>query len=205
MINSWANPGLWSKSMNKALLTSVAVIAFVSSASADGWYSSTYGGWNQDDVISAKGVDGQSGYVLGGTVGKAVPAVPGLRIEADVSFRQNEVDVFKFISADHDTTAVLVNAAYDLPMAVLNGRPYVLAGVGFGHTEATFEDISLAKLENSGVAYQLGTGLNWQVAGGILAGVGYRYFQGPDLNVLGTELSDGSNHSVVAQVTFDLN
>ena len=190
--------------MNRSLLASVAFVSLVSVASADGWYSSVYGGWNQDDVISAKGVDGQSGYVIGGTVGKTVPAVPGLRIEADVSFRQNEVDVFKFISADHDTTSVLVNAAYDLPLTIAKGRPYVLAGVGVAKTEATFEDVALLKLESSGVAYQLGTGMNWTIADGIQAGVGYRYFQGPDLSVLGTELSDGSNHSVVAQLSFAL-
>ena len=191
--------------MNRSLLASVAFVSLVSVASADGWYSSVYGGWNQDDVISAKGVDNQDGYVIGGTVGKSVPAVPGLRIEGDLSFRQNEVEVFKFVSADHDTTALLVNAVYDLPVQILNGKPYVLAGVGIARTEATFEDVALLKLENSGVAYQLGTGMNWTVAEGIQAGLGYRYFQGPDLNVLGTELSDGSNHSVLAQVTFSLN
>ena len=188
----------------RLLISILAVCVAASTATAGDWYAAVYGGWNQDDVISAKGVDGQSGYVIGGTVGKSVPAVPGLRIEADVSFRQNEVDVFKFISADHDTTALMANAVYDLPMTIAKGRPYVLAGVGVAKTEATFEDVALLKLESSGVAYQLGAGMNWAVADGIQAGVGYRYFQGPDLNVLGTELSDGSNHSVVAQLSFAL-
>jgi hypothetical protein len=46
--------------------------------------------------------------------------------------------------------------------------------------------------------------MNWTIADGIQAGVGYRYFQGPDISVLGTELSDGSNHSVIAQFSFAL-
>lgn len=178
--------------------------ALVAPAMADGWYTSAYGGWNQNDVISAKGVDEQGGYVIGGTVGKFIPGVPGLRLEADLSFRQNEVDIFGgFITADHDTTALLANAVYDFPVS-WRVRPYVLAGVGFAKTEATFEDIALLKLENSGVAYQLGTGLNFTVAEGVQAGVGYRYFKGPELDVFGTELSDGTNHSVVAQMTFSL-
>jgi opacity protein-like surface antigen len=46
--------------------------------------------------------------------------------------------------------------------------------------------------------------MNWKVADGVTAGVGYRYFQGPELEFLGNELSDGSNHSVVASVSFAL-
>ena len=187
------------KTFASLLLSSV----LVAQAFAGGWYTSGYGGWNQDDVISAKGVDSNGGYVIGGTIGKHVPAIPGLRVELDASYRQNEVDLFGFVSADHDTTALMMNAAYDFPVD-WRIRPYALAGVGVARTQATFEDVALLRLEASGVAYQLGTGLNFTVADGVQAGVGYRYLQAPEISVLGTELSDGSNHSVVAQMTFTL-
>lgn len=174
-------------------------------AAANEWYVGAYGGANWNDVISQKFVDEKTGYVVGGVVGRNVPSVSGLRIEADISFRQNEVDIFGGkISADHDTFALLGNAVWDAPIYLGPFQPYLLAGVGYGHTEATFEDIALLKLENSGFAWQLGVGANARVAEGITAGIGYRYLQAPDIEVLGTELSDGSNHSVVAELKFAL-
>lgn len=188
----------------KSFLAAIALVLLsVSPAAASGFYVSAYGGANWDDVIDAKGVDDQTGSVIGATVGTSVASVPGLRIEADLSFRQNEVDLFGgFISADHDTTALMGNVVYDLPVKLGPVHPYVLAGIGYGHTEATFEDVALLKLEASGMAWQLGAGLNTNLSDTVTAGIGYRYFQGPELEVLGLELSDGSNHSVVAQVAF---
>jgi opacity protein-like surface antigen len=172
-------------------------------AQARGFYTSVYGGWNWDDVVSAPFVKENTGYVIGGTLGTTIDKVPGLRIELDMSHRGNEVDIFGgFISADHDTFALLGNVVYDLPVSWGPVHPYVLAGVGYGHTEATFENVSLLTLENSGVAWQLGAGVNTRLDDNVIVGVGYRYFNAPELEVLGTELSDGSNHSVVAHVAF---
>lgn len=193
--------------MNKISLfigiSAFSLFAFSAPSSAKDTYFGVYGGANWNDVIESPIVEDNSGTVLGGVVGFKVNQVPGLRLELDVSYRTNEVDVLGgFINADHETTALLGNVVYDLPTVVAGGRPYVLAGLGVASTEATFENVSLLKLEASGVAWQLGTGMNWAVADGITAGVGYRYFQGPELEVLGLELSDGSNHSVVASVNF---
>lgn len=193
--------------MNKISLligvSAFSLFAFSTPANAKDTYFGVYGGANWNDVVDSPLVDDNSGTVLGAVAGFKVNQVPGLRLELDASYRTNEVDILGgLITADHDTTALLGNVVYDLPAVVAGGRPYVLAGVGVASTEATFENVSLLKLEASGVAWQLGTGMNWDVADGITAGVGYRYFQGPELDVLGTELSDGSNHSVVASVNF---
>lgn len=184
-----------------ALLVAVCMSAIP--ASAKGFYLGTYGGWNKDDVTSAPFVDDNSGYVIGGVIGTKLNAVPGVRLEADLSFRQNETDLFGgFISADHDTTALMANVVWDVPVAIGPVHPYVLGGIGIANTQATFENLAIARLEATGVAFQLGAGLNTEIADGITAGIGYRYFAGPELEVLGLELSDGSNHSVVASVNF---
>jgi opacity protein-like surface antigen len=184
-------------------------LGLTGAASADGKaltggsYIGLYGGANWDDVISSKFVDDNSGYTVGAVVGTRVNAVKGLRIEADLSTRQNDVDIFGGkISAQHETNAILGNVVYDVPVELGPVHPYVLAGLGYAKTTATFEDVSLLKLEASGVAWQLGAGINTQIADGVTAGVGYRYMQGPAIEVLNTELSDGSNHSVVASVNF---
>lgn len=202
--------------MKNALIKTAAVVALsvgtliglTEVASADGAftggsYVGIYGGANWDDVISSKFVDDNSGYTVGGVLGTRVNAVKGLRIEADLSTRQNDVDIFGGkINAQHETTAILGNVVYDVPVDLGPVRPYVLAGLGYAKTTATFEDVSLLKLEASGVAWQLGAGINTVIAPGVTAGVGYRYLQGPAIEVLNTELSDGSNHSLVASVNF---
>lgn len=190
--------------MNRTIIaTMLASSMFVSPALARDNYAGVYGGVNWNDVLEAPFVDEKNGTVLGAVVGTNVPAVKGLRLELDASYRTNDVEVGPF-TVQHDTTALMGNFVYDLPVAFGGGQPYVLAGLGVAQTEATFENISVVSVEASGVAWQLGTGMNWKVADGVTAGVGYRYFQGPELNLLGNELSDGSNHSVVASVSFAL-
>lgn len=192
----------------KLISTFVAVFlatAFVASASLANSYVSAYGGVNWDDVISTPFVDNESGHLVGTTVGTKINSLPGVRAELDISFRTNEVELFGgAISADHQSFGVLGNVVWDLPVKVGISQPYVLAGVGYGHSSATFENVSLLKLESSGIAYQLGAGLNVPVAEGISAGIGYRYFASPEIEVLGTELSNGTNHSLIVSLTIDL-
>ena len=190
--------------MNRTIIASVlASSMLVSPAFARDNYVGVYGGVNWNDVLDAPFVKEEDGTVLGAVVGTNVPAVKGLRVELDASYRTNDVGVGPF-NVEHDTTALMGNFVYDLPVALGGGQPYVLAGLGVAQTEATFENISVVSVESTGVAWQLGTGMNWKVADGVTAGVGYRYFQGPELEFLGNELSDGSNHSVVASVSFAL-
>lgn len=190
----------------RTIMSLTVAALMTSTASASDWYSSVYGGANWDDVISAEGVSDNTGFVIGGTLGKRIPAVPGLRIEADLAFRQNVIDIdwCSGFSVDHDTTTLMANAVYDLPVAIGPLHPYVQAGVGYGHSEARLEDVSIASVEASGVAWQLGAGLNTQLADGVVFGIGYRFVQAPEIEVFGTEISDGGNHSAVAQLTFAL-
>lgn len=192
--------------MLRMIVGFVALAVVLGTAEAKGFYVGTYGGWNQDDVISHPWVEDNSGFALGGVLGTSIDAVPGLRVEADVAFRQNEVDVFGgFLSVDHDTFTLMGNLVYDIPAKLGPVTPYVLAGVGYGSTQATFENVGLASLEASGVAWQLGAGLTMPVADGVTAGVGYRFTQVPEISVFGAELSDGSNHAVVAELRFSFN
>lgn len=185
----------------------ILLVLMVVPAKADGWYAGVYGGANFDDVIEASGVDNKSGVLIGGVVGKGVKAVPGLRVEADISFRQNEVTFdpcgpCAAVTIDHDTWALMANAAYDVDLGMV--KPYALVGVGYANTQGTLENIALARVESAGVAWQLGTGVNVDVADGVTVGAGYRYFNGPDVTVLGTELASGGNHSVLASASFAL-
>lgn len=183
-------------------LAAIAAVSMTAASNADS-YVTTFGGANWDDV--GAGLDSDTGYVIGAALGTTVKAVPGLRTELEVSYRDNKVSVFKFIEAEHSTTAIMGNVIYDFDAQLGPFRPYVLAGAGFAHTEGTIESLSLATLESSGFAWQLGGGLNARVSDGVIAHVGYRYFNAPEIEVLNYQASDGSNSSIVAGISLQLN
>jgi len=183
-------------------LAAIAAVSMTAASKADS-YVTAFGGANWDDV--GTGLDSDTGYVIGAALGTTVKAVPGLRAELEVSYRDNNVNVFKFIEAEHSTTAVMGNLAYDLDVQFGPFRPYVMAGAGFAHTEGTIESLSLATLEASGFAWQLGAGFNAKVADGVTAHIGYRYFNAPEIEVLNYQASDGSNHAVMAGISLQLN
>lgn len=172
-------------------------------ASAKDTYFTVYGGANWNDVVSDSEVKEHTGAIIGAAIGTRVPAVPAVRFEVDFSYRTNDVDAYGY-DLQHDTIAVMTNVVYDVPVEVSGLRPFVLGGVGFAKTDVTAEGVSVAGIESTGIAWQLGAGVNWKVNDSMTAGVSYRYFQGPELEVLGSELSDGSNDSVVASVSFTL-
>lgn len=184
------------------LLIAASLVACCASATAGDWYASIYGGINRDSVTEAPFIELRTGGVFGGAVGKRIAAVPGLRAELDLSYRTNEVDL-TFITAQHETTGAMFNLAYDIKTDG-DVKPYLLIGAGYAHTEATFENISLLKLEASDMAYQLGAGATVPLTAGMNLSVGYRFFQGPVVEVFGLELSDGQNHSLIGSLSFDL-
>lgn len=180
-------------------------VVLTPSAFARDTYVGAYGGGNWDDVIEAPFVSDNPGIVIGGVLGTSIPSVPGLYVEADVSFRQNEVDLFGgALTADHDTFALLGNVVYAVDVGLGSVKPYGLLGVGYGHTEATFENITVLNLSSAGFAWQAGAGVMTPLADGVTIGAGYRFLMGPRLDVLGTELSDGRNHSAVLELRVAL-
>lgn len=178
-------------------------------AKAAGFYVGAYGGANWNDVNYDAGkltIDDNAGYVIGGVVGTSIASVPGLRIEGDLSYRRNGLDIeycHTALEGFDSTWGLLANAVYDVPVGSFPVRPYVLAGVGYASRTAGVEGYGI-ETSSDGLAYQLGVGANTTVADGVQLGVGYRYFQAPDLHYAGIN-AEGSNHAVVASVTFGFN
>ena len=227
-----------------ALLATTALaalaIATPANAAGSGWYVSLTGGanWlNDNDFVTASAPDtflfnseSETGYVIAGAVGYSLANVaPGLRVEAEVAYRQNQVDGIwasdnvitdptgtdsGVLDFDHSTLSVLANVWYDFDMGGV--RPYVGGGIGWADTDVdgTFlgGSVPAFNVGDNGFAWQLGAGVNFQVAPNVQLGVGYRYFAGPETtisapepanNVLTGDL-DSDNHSAVATLTFGM-
>lgn len=222
--------------------TAVALLGTASQANADGLYVSVFGGANLQPDLSGRlstgtpsfldyNLDPDTGFVIGGVIGTGLDRwVTGLRAELEVSFRRNDIvgDMFSTqgsththtgsIDANQSTFALMTNVWYDINVGS-KFKPYVGGGIGWArsHWEMVIRDEDTGTYlstdtENSGFAWQLGLGFNYEVDPGVDVGLGYRYFVGPrnssdfrgNHQTYDTAL-DNENHSVMLSLTIDTN
>lgn len=192
--------------------TAIAVAASGANAEASQFYVSIFGGgnWVEDDsahlsinagsTTFALSEDPDAGYVYGGAIGMNLGQyVKGFRAEVEVSFRANDINgTFQsqtslantsgVIDADTSTLAVMANVWYDINIDPVI-RPYVGGGIGWARVAANgtlyattpttgvrFDD------DSNGFAWQIGAGVNFVVTEDAVFSVGYRYFDGPEIN-----------------------
>jgi OOP family OmpA-OmpF porin len=240
-----------------ALLASSAVAALGLAAPANAagnFYVSVFGGANflQDDsfvatvtnvgatttTVETFAFDSKpdTGFIVGGAVGMSLNQfMQGLRVEAEVAYRQQNVKgpwaVTTFTTTgggsgtttaagildyDQSSLSVLANVWYDFNVGGVS--PYIGGGIGWARTEldGNFGVVTPApgvlplSFDDSGFAWQLGAGVNFDIAPNMKLGVGYRYFEGPDVTVTSPLVGlvsrdvEDQNHSVLVNLTFGL-
>lgn len=213
-------------------LAALTLAAPAANAAGSGWYLGLSGGanWVDDSSIFVSvptstftlATDSDTGWVVTGAIGYSLTNLaPGLRVELEAGYRENQVDG-SFLSSitagpttdsgpidvDHQTFSVLANFWYDFDVGGIS--PYVGGGVGWAETEfeGTYNGATVTafSFEDSGFAWQVGGGLNFSVSPNVKLGVNYRYFSGPEVTVLGPNLLagdiDSDNHSATLSVMF---
>ena len=173
--------------------------------------------------------DGDSGWIVGGAVGMSLnQLMGGLRAEVEVAYRENQVDGLWVsnvttpttvssgaLDIDHSTFSVMANLWYDFDVGGIS--PYIGGGIGWAETELEGAYLGGAvspapfSFSDSGFAWQLGAGVNFDVSPNIKLGVGYRYFEGPDVTVGAVNAAnsatadvDSENHSAIVSLTFGM-
>lgn len=199
------------------------------------------GNWVQDETVSGATTpttsadslrwttDADTGFIVGGAVGMSLGHfVPGLRAEAEVAYRQSKLDgqwvtnvttptnvSSGTIDGDHSTFSVLANVWYDFDIAGVS--PYIGGGVGWAETQVDGRLVGDVNgdgpfdFSDSGFAWQLGAGINFEISPNAKLGVGYRYFEGPDVTIgslnPGNSASadmDNRNHTALVSLTFGM-
>jgi opacity protein-like surface antigen len=222
--------------------TAAAALAFTAPAQAAGdFYAGVFGGgnWVNDQSFTAAtaptvsadtlswATDGDSGFIVGGAVGMSLKQLMGgLRAEVEVAYRENQIDgswtsnttappgTGGTLDIDHSTFSVLANLWYDVDVGSIS--PYIGGGLGWADTEIEGTYLGAAggpfSFSNSGFAWQVGAGINFDVSPNIKLGVGYRYFEGPEVTVGSVNLPlnsatgdvDSENHSAIVSLTFGM-
>ena len=153
------------------------------------------------------------GYALGIAVGTKV--FDALRLEVELSGTSNSMsEVFAswngVVQDDFDGSVsalyLLGSAWYDIDLG--GGiTPYLGGGLGVGFVKADFEQWGDWELDGAGLAFQLGAGVQVDVADGIALDLGYRFKAVPGLTVedhLGSPIDnvDLSSHVLQTGLTF---
>jgi OmpA-OmpF porin, OOP family len=114
---------------------------------------------------------------------------------------------------DHQTFSVLANVWYDFALGGVN--PYIGGGIGWADTELEGDYFGGVtgpfEFSDDGFAWQLGAGINFDVSPNMKLGVGYRFFQAPEVTVgslyapnSATSEIDSENHTVLVNLTIGM-
>lgn len=157
--------------------------------------------------------DLDGGFIVGGAIGTTLHQnlrgeIEFSYIQADVGSILNGIPVPDGVSVTSTGYNLLANLWYDFSNDS-GFTPYVGAGVGYGHTVVS-GDLP-ADITASGLLYQLGAGVKFDVAENIALDLGYRYRVLSDADTEsdgmappagGSVTTDAVNHIVQAGVTF---
>ena len=180
-----------------SLVCATSLLCLASLAHADeGWYVSGQAGASiltsseigePTGVFDAIGteIDFDVGYGLSGAVGYHW----GLfRVEGEINYAESDINEFEIVgigvsgSADVNSLGFMANAFKDFEIS--DGWQFYLGG-GIGYAivsinDASILDIPLADDDDSVFAYQLGTGIGYQISPKTTFSLDYRYFATAD-------------------------
>jgi opacity protein-like surface antigen len=176
--------------------------------------------------------DTDTGFAIGAAVGIGLDNwLKGLRAEIEASYRRSDFAGSWFelsgftnytdtgtLDGNLSTFAIMANVAYDVDLG-WKLKPYVTAGAGWARSniEGVLEGYDFPfggnpnfDATSGGFAWQLGAGMNYEVAPGIQVGMGYRYFDAPTASYFAGKNSiadehENNTHSVVLSLTINTN
>lgn len=195
----------------KALLIGASALALAGAAQANDWYASigtgaNIGGIDQSFAPFPASLDAQTGFVFTGAVGTHITGVPGLRLEGEIGYRSNDIDLrfgpFQTGLTD-ETFSVMAKGYYDFKVNEVTLYPF--AGIGVADRNVSLDILPLSALElgNTGFAYALGAGASYPIVDGLSIAAEYEFFDGPDFD-FGPVHDEGHNHSVRLKLTVAL-
>ena len=221
------------KIIGLGMACAVALFAATASAqSSKGFYLGLGGGLNllndsDFNVLSGVNVDNEydPGYVLSGAGGYdfgSVWSYGGVRVEGEVSYRKNDVDVHSVAAlggdqagstGDASALGVMANVYHDfLPGNRL--RPYIGGGIGFALVD--FSDYGIAAIPNvlddddTAFAWQAMAGVSYDITKQVSLGAEYRFFSAEADITTSTATSSVKNdvnydsHSIMLKLNYRL-
>lgn len=149
---------------------------------------------------------GSAAAAITDTVDTAIASVSGY--SATLTSTLTGTNTFASPSGELRTFTLMANAWYDFDMGN-DFTPYIGGGVGYADNE--LKHGLLANGSSGDFAWQLGAGVNYKISDGMSVGVGYRYLDAGEIELLmsprlggpvPTQTYEVTNHSVLVNLNF---
>jgi opacity protein-like surface antigen len=152
-------------------------------------------------------MDFDVGYTFGGFVGYDFGN--NFRLESEISYRENQISTSGGKDPQAGTSSIMLNGYYDLPLTKLFNLYF---GGGFGAATAQLETVSLGQAIDTNetlFAYQLETGIGWNIKPNVTFSLGYRFFDASDPEFVlpaGQQVRmDLENHELILKMRYLFN
>ena len=176
-----------------SLVCATSLLCLASLAHADeGWYVSGQAGAS---ILTSSELDDPTGFLAAiGTeldfdVGYGLSGAVGyhwglFRVEGEINYAESDIDEFEVVgigvsgSGDVNSLGFMANAFKDFEISD-GWQVYLGGGIGYAIVSidhATVAEIPLANDDDSVFAYQLGTGIGYQMSPAMALSLNYRYF-----------------------------
>lgn len=128
--------------------------------------------------LGTQTMDFDLGYTFGGFVGYDFGN--NFRLEGELAYRENKIRTGGGEDPQAGTSSLMFNGYYDLPLT--KSFNFYMGG-GLGVATAQLETVSLGQAINTDenlFAYQLETGIGWNIRPHVTFSLGYRFFDTAD-------------------------
>ncbi len=176
-----------------SLMYTGSLLCLASLAHADeGWYASGQVGASfltSSELDDPKGILAAAGTEISFDVGYDVSGAIGyhwglFRVEGEITYAESDIDEVEVLgievsgSGDVDSLGFMANAFWDFEISD-GWQAYLGGGIGYAVVsinDASVVGIPLADDNDSVFAYQLGTGIDYQMSPATTLSLDYRYF-----------------------------
>ena len=157
--------------------------------------------------LGTEAMEFHPGFTFGGFIGYDFGN--NFRLESELSYRENEIRTGGGEEPQAATSSMMLNGFYDIP---LTNPISIYVGGGLGVATAQLKTISLGKSIDIGenvFAYQLETGVSYNIRPNVYLSLGYRFFNTADPELV---LPTGQrvrmeleNHEIILRMRYHFN
>jgi outer membrane protein OmpA-like peptidoglycan-associated protein len=173
-----------------ALAALIAALPMAANAT-EGWYGRVDAGYSIDGSVETGPTDFDLDDDWLADIGVGYGFQNGVRAEAELGYRTNEVDL---TDEDAEALSLMANVFYDFNRG---GRwqPYLGVGVGYAQVDSADDD-------DANFAYQGLAGIGYEMTDQLTLDVGYRYFSIPEIELAGVDDAEYEHQAVTVGLRY---
>ena len=203
-----------------ALVACISILSFSAGAQTKRLYFAGYAGFSgindldfsENSTPSNGDFEAENAINFAGALGLRFNR--NFRMEAELSYRKSDIETANItgtgataVTGDLSSSMLLLNGYYDFDISDWKTQPYISAGLGVARHSGDITDPGSFTQSVDDDAYSfmwnIGTGVKYRVHDNFAWTAGYRYLDGSDFDLNGTDI-DYSAHELRLGLEWDL-